>query len=38
MVAVDILYGLYLQQQGVSGMSAVDFRNYEHEELLKDVG
>lgn len=38
MAAVDVLYGVYMQQQGVSGVSAVDFRNYEHEELLKDVG
>jgi len=38
MAAVDVLYGVYMQQQGVSGVSAVDFRNYEHEEILKAVG
>ena len=38
MAAVDVLYGVYMQQQGVSGVSAVDFRNYEHEEILKQVG
>ena len=38
MAAVDVLYGVYMQQQGVSGVSAVDFRNYEHEEVLKEVG
>lgn len=37
MAAIDVLYGLYMQQQGVSGVSKGDFRNYEHEELLKDV-
>ena len=38
MAAVDVLYGVYMQQQGVSGVSAVDFRNYQHEEVLKEVG
>lgn len=38
MAAVDVLYGVYMQEQGVSGVSAVDFRNYDHEELLKEVG
>lgn len=38
MAAVDVLYGVYMQQQGVSGVSAVDFRNYKHEEVLKEVG
>lgn len=38
MAAVDVLYGVYMQEQGVSGVSAVDFRNYEHEELLEQVG
>lgn len=31
MAEVDILYGVYMQEQGVSGLSAVDFRNYEYD-------
>ena len=38
MAAVDVLYGVYMQEQGVSGVSAVDFRNYDHQELLEKVG
>lgn len=38
MAAVDVLYGVYMQEQGVSGVSAVDFRNYDHQELLTKVG
>ncbi|MEL6123553.1 MAG: hypothetical protein AAFR14_07505 [Bacteroidota bacterium] len=34
MAEVDILYGVYLKERGVSGVSAVDFRNYEAAELL----
>lgn len=37
MAEVDVLYGVYLKEQGVSGVSAVDFRNYEAAELLSEV-
>ena len=37
MAEVDVLYGVYLKEQGVSGVSAVDFRNYEAAEVLKEV-
>lgn len=38
MAAVDVLYGVYMQEQGVSGVSAVDFRTYKHEDVLSKVG
>ena len=31
MAAVDTIYGVYMAEQGVSGVSAVDFRNFDHE-------
>ncbi len=34
MAEVDILYGVFLKEQGVSGVSAVDFRTYDSAELL----
>ncbi|MFT4565850.1 MAG: chromosome segregation protein [Saprospiraceae bacterium] len=37
MAEVDVLYGVYLKEQGVSGVSAVDFRNYEAAEVMKEV-
>lgn len=30
MAAVDTIYGVYMAEQGVSGVSPVDFRNFEH--------
>ena len=30
MAAVDTIYGVYMAEQGVSGVSPVDFRDYEH--------
>jgi len=30
MAAVDVLYGVFMQEMGVSEVAAVDFRNYEH--------
>ncbi len=36
MAEVDVLYGVYLKEQGVSGVSAVDFRKYESAELLEE--
>lgn len=35
MAEVDILYGVFLKEQGVSGVSAVDFRKYDDAELLQ---
>ena len=35
MAAVDTIYGVYMQEQGVSGVSHVDFRNYEHHSFLE---
>jgi len=37
MAAVDVLYGVYMQEQGVSGISPVDFRNYEYQPILNVV-
>ncbi len=34
MAEVDVLYGVYMQQKGISGVSAVDFRNYEEKGTL----
>jgi len=28
---------VYMQEQGVSGITQVDFREYEHDELFKTV-
>ncbi len=35
MADVDVLYGVYMQEQGVSGVAPVDFRNYDHEAVLQ---
>ena len=35
MAEVDVLYGIYMEEQGVSNVSQVDFRNYEHELVLE---
>ncbi len=35
MAAVDVIYGVYMQEQGVSNVSAVDFRELEHPNLLE---
>ena len=34
MSEVDILYGVYLKELGVSGVSAVDFRTYDQTEMV----
>jgi len=31
MAAVDTIYGVYMAEQGVSGVSQVDFRDYDHQ-------
>jgi hypothetical protein len=33
MAEVDILYGVYLKEPGVSGLSAVDFRSFDPADL-----
>jgi chromosome segregation protein len=35
MAAVDTIYGVYMQEQGVSSVSHVDFRNFEHTSMLE---
>ena len=35
MAAVDTIYGVYMQEQGVSGVSAVDFRALENTTVLE---
>ncbi len=37
MAAVDVIYGVYMQEQGVSNVSAVDFRTLEHTSSLETV-
>jgi len=37
MAAVDIMYGVYMEQQGISGLSKVDFRTFEHNLVLEKV-
>ena len=35
MAAVDTIYGVYMAEQGVSGVSAVDFRDFEHSSTFE---
>jgi len=35
MAAVDTLYGVYMQEKGVSDVAQVDFRDYDHEEIFQ---
>ena len=37
MANMDLLYGVYMQEQGVSGITQVDFREYEHSEIFQKV-
>ena len=37
MANMDLLYGVYMQEQGVSGITQVDFREYEHSEVFQKV-
>ncbi len=37
MAAVDVIYGVYMQEQGVSGVSPVDFRSLQHQSVLEAV-
>ena len=34
MAAVDTIYGVYMEEQGVSGLSQVDFRAFDEADLL----
>lgn len=35
MAAVDVIYGVFMQQQGISAVSAVDFRDLDHNAVLE---
>lgn len=37
MAEVDVLYGVYMEELGVSNVAAVDFRKYEHDLVLEDM-
>lgn len=37
MAAVDTIYGIFMAEQGVSGLTQVDFRALQHEALLEAV-
>jgi chromosome segregation protein len=37
MAAVDVIYGVYMQEQGVSNVSAVDFRELDDNSVLSEV-
>lgn len=37
MAEVDVMYGVYMEQQGISGLSMVDFRSFEHNLVLEKV-
>jgi len=37
MANMDLLYGVYMQEQGISGITQVDFREYEHAEVFQTV-
>lgn len=37
MSAVDVIYGVYMQEQGVSNVSPVDFRSLKHQSVLEAV-
>ena len=37
MAAVDVLYGVYMQEQGVSSVTPVDFRTYENKAVFETI-
>jgi chromosome segregation protein len=37
MADVDVLYGVYMEDQGISSVTAVDLRKYEHEVVLEEM-
>ncbi|HRQ31405.1 MAG TPA: hypothetical protein PLU49_15090, partial [Saprospiraceae bacterium] len=36
MASVDVLYGVFMQEMGVSEVAAVDFRDYEHLDTVAE--
>jgi hypothetical protein len=32
-----VIYGVYMEEQGVSSLSPVDLRLFHHEEILEEV-
>ena len=37
MAAVDVLYGVYMQEQGVSSVTPVDFRNFDNSLVYQEI-
>ncbi|MCB0692897.1 MAG: chromosome segregation protein SMC [Lewinellaceae bacterium] len=37
MASVDVLYGVYMREQGISAVTPVDFRTYEHQAVMEQV-
>jgi chromosome segregation protein len=37
MAEVNVLYGVYMHEPGVSAVSSVDFRNVKHEHILENI-
>lgn len=37
MAAVDVLYGVFMREQGISAVAAVDFRTYDHNTVMETV-
>ena len=37
MAAVDVIYGVYMAEPGVSGVSEVDFRDLEETSQLEEI-
>lgn len=37
MTEVDVIYGVYMEEMGISAVSPVDFRNYEHQNFLETL-
>ena len=37
MAEVDVLYGVYMNEPGISAVSQVDFRSLKHEPILENI-
>ncbi len=37
MAELDVLYGVYMEEKGVSSVSEVDFRNYDHDPVMSEA-
>ena len=37
MAAVDVIYGVFMEEPGVSNVSSVDFREFEHMSILEST-